>query len=74
MRECRERNAAPAVDVTAFFESRTGSLQYVAADPRTGCGAIIDPVLGFDPKSGSVGTTSADAILAHIAERGYTID
>lgn len=74
MRECRERKAAPAVDVTAFFESRTGSLQYVAADPRAGHCAIIDPVLDFDPKSGSVNTTSADAILAHIAERCYTID
>lgn len=74
MRESREGKTAPAVDVAAFFESRTGSLQYVATDPRTARCAIIDPVLDFDPKSGSVATTSADAILAHVAERGCTVD
>ena len=39
-------------DVKGFYESRTGSIQYVVSDPMTGRSAIIDPVLDFDEKSG----------------------
>ena len=39
-------------DVVGFYDERTSSIQYVAACPRTGCCAVIDPVLDFDPKSG----------------------
>lgn len=56
-------------DVAAFFDPRTSSVQYVVSDPQTRLCAIVDPVLDFDEKSGSVGTGSADAILAFIAER-----
>jgi len=61
-------------DVTAFFDKRTCSLQYVVADPATGACAIIDPVLDFDEKSGATATRSADAILAFIRERGLTLE
>jgi hypothetical protein len=37
-------------DVKAFYESRTGSIQYVVPDPITRRSAIIDPVLDFDEK------------------------
>ncbi|SFB33760.1 Glyoxylase, beta-lactamase superfamily II [Rhizobium sp. NFR07] len=53
--------------VKGFYEERSGSIQYVVADPATKCCAIIDPVLDYDEKSGSVATKSADAILAYIA-------
>lgn len=53
--------------VKGFYEERSGSIQYVVADPATKCCAIIDPVLDYDEKSGSVATRSADAILAYIA-------
>lgn len=56
-------------DVAAFFEERTCSAQYVVSDPATGDCAIIDPVLDYDEKSGSVATESADAILHYVAER-----
>ncbi len=53
--------------VQAFFDPRTSSLQYVVTDPATRACAIIDPVLDFEEKSGSVATHSVDAILAYIA-------
>jgi glyoxylase-like metal-dependent hydrolase (beta-lactamase superfamily II) len=53
--------------VTGFFEKRTSSVQYVVADPETRACAIIDPVLDFDPNSGATATSSADALLSHIA-------
>jgi hypothetical protein len=40
--------------VKGFYESRTGSIQYVVSDPTTGRSAIIDPVLDFDEKSGVI--------------------
>ena len=60
-------------DVTGFYDSRTGSIQYVVADLASGQCAIIDPVLDYDEKSGSTATRSADAILKHIAEKGLTV-
>lgn len=60
--------------VKGFFDKRTFSVQYVVADPDTRHCAIIDPVLDFDNKSGSVATTSADDILCHVSREGYTLD
>lgn len=60
--------------VKGFYEPRTGSVQYVVSDPVTGAAAIIDPVLDFDEKSGSVATRSADEILAYVGERGLRVE
>lgn len=60
--------------VKGFFDKRTFSVQYVVADPDTRHCAIIDPVLDFDNKSGSVATSSADDILCHVRQQGYTLD
>jgi glyoxylase-like metal-dependent hydrolase (beta-lactamase superfamily II) len=62
---------SPLVD--GFYDERTGSIQYVVADPQSGQCAIIDPVLDYDEKSGSTATASADALLAHAAARGWTV-
>lgn len=67
-----ERPSRP--DVKGFFEKRTCSIQYVVSDPVTKRAAIIDPVLDFDPKSGATATSSADELLAYIAEEGLTLD
>jgi len=61
-------------NVTAFFDKRTSSVQYVAADPATKKCAIIDPVLDFDPKSGATATESADEILQFIGEHSLTVE
>lgn len=60
-------------EVAAFYDPKTGSIQYIVSDPTTSKCAIIDPVLDFDEKSGSTDTTNADAILAHIASRKLTV-
>jgi glyoxylase-like metal-dependent hydrolase (beta-lactamase superfamily II) len=61
-------------EVTAFFDPRTHSVQYVVADPATRRCAIIDPVHDFDEKSGQTATTNADRILGLIAERGLAVE
>jgi len=60
--------------VKGFFDPHTSSIQYVVSDPATKKCAIIDPVFDFDEKSGSTGTMSADAILAHIEAEGLTVE
>jgi glyoxylase-like metal-dependent hydrolase (beta-lactamase superfamily II) len=50
--------------VAAFYDKRTGSLQYVVADP----------VLDFEPKSGATATQSADALLRYVQSEGYVLD
>ena len=58
---------------TAYDEA-TGSVQYVVADPITRRCAIIDPVLDFDPASGSTRTMSADRLLRHTEAQGLTLE
>lgn len=67
------RYRARRPQVTGFHDARTCSIQYVAADPETGQCAIIDPVLDFDEKSGSVATENADAIRAFVAGQRLTV-
>lgn len=59
--------------VQGFFDKRTFSVQYVVADSETRRCAIIDPVLDYDPLSGSTATRSADEILGHIEREGYRV-
>jgi glyoxylase-like metal-dependent hydrolase (beta-lactamase superfamily II) len=61
-------------DVTGFYEATTGSVQYVVADPLTRRCAVIDPVLEFDPRSGSTRTTSADRLLRYIDSNGLILE
>jgi glyoxylase-like metal-dependent hydrolase (beta-lactamase superfamily II) len=56
--------------VKPFYDAPTGSWQYVFHDPETRQGAIVDPVLDFDPLAGATATRRAGEILAYIeAER-----
>lgn len=59
--------------VKGFWDEPTGSWQYVFHDPQTMKGAIVDPVLDFDPLAASTTTGNADAILAYVAEAGIEI-
>ena len=69
-----ERQLSPHVDVkpdvAGFYDAPTGSIQYVVTDPNTRKCAVIDPVLDFDPRSGSTRTTSADDLLTYIEVQG----
>jgi glyoxylase-like metal-dependent hydrolase (beta-lactamase superfamily II) len=59
--------------VEAFFDSATFTVSYVVHDPETLTAAIIDPVLDFSTRNARTGTTSADALLAHVAARGLKL-
>jgi len=61
-------------DVMGFYDAPTGSIQYIVTDPSTRKCAIIDPVLDFDPRSGSTQTTSADQLLRYIEAHGLTLE
>jgi glyoxylase-like metal-dependent hydrolase (beta-lactamase superfamily II) len=61
-------------DVMGFYDALTGSIQYIVADPSTRKCAIIDPVLDFDPKSGSTRTTSVDRLLRYIEAHDLTLE
>lgn len=60
--------------VNAFFERRTCSVQYIASDPVTRHCALIDPVLDYDEKSGSVATVSADALLDFVRKHDLIVE
>jgi uncharacterized protein (TIGR01244 family) len=68
----RWRGENPRVD--AVYDPRTYSVQYIVSDPVTKKCAIIDPVLDFDEKSGSIATTNADALLDRVASKGLTVE
>ena len=53
--------------VQPFHHHASGTWTYIVDAGDGGGAAIIDPVLDFDPKSGRTGTTSAQALLEHVA-------
>ena len=57
-----------------FFDPRTGTISYVVWDTATRHAAVIDPVLGFDVKSGHTDTGAADELLACVAREGLHVD
>lgn len=60
-------------DVQAFFDRATSTASYLVSDPATKAAAIIDPVLDFEPKAARLSTSSADMILAAVANRGLDL-
>ncbi|EXJ73571.1 uncharacterized protein A1O5_03332 [Cladophialophora psammophila CBS 110553] len=69
-----EAPVAPEPIVHDVFETKTGTWQYVVADPSTLTAVIIDPVLDYDPATQVVTTQSADALISLVKEKGYTVD
>lgn len=61
-------------NVAAFYESATGSWQYVAWCPETMKAMIVDPVLDFDPAAGATWTSSADELLAYVAAEALDVE
>lgn len=59
--------------VQSFFDDPTGTVTYVVVDNASRCAAIVDPVLGFDPRSGCTSTAQADKVLAHVRAHGLTV-
>ncbi|CCF39232.1 metallo-beta-lactamase superfamily protein [Colletotrichum higginsianum] len=64
---------APQPIIHDIFESKTGTWQYVVADPVTKAAVIIDPVLDYDRTTQVISTSSADGLLSLIKTNGYTV-
>jgi len=65
------QQAKPAI--RAFFDEPTHTVSYLVWDPVSRDGAVIDPVLDFDYRSGKGSTASADILLAAAAKMGVTM-
>ncbi|MDR9394663.1 MAG: MBL fold metallo-hydrolase [Roseovarius sp.] len=59
--------------VKSFWDEPTGSWQYVFHDPATMKGAIVDPVLNYDPQAGATRPHSAQEILDYVRDAGIEI-
>jgi glyoxylase-like metal-dependent hydrolase (beta-lactamase superfamily II) len=60
--------------VKSFWDEPTGSWQYVFHDPDTMKGAVVDPVLDFDPLAGATATKNAEQILRYVRETGIDLE
>ena len=66
-------SATAKPEIRAFFDEPTNTVSYLVWDPATMEGAVIDPVLDFDHRSGEATVASADAILAEAKKLGVKI-
>ncbi len=60
--------------VESFFDPATFTYTHVVYDTEGGHGAIIDPVLDFDARSGRTSHHSADTVIAFVKAKRLTID
>ncbi len=61
-------------DVWGLYDPPTGSAQYVVACPTTRRAALVDVVLGFDPKSFTTDEDAIDQVVALVKREGLTVD
>lgn len=59
--------------VEPFFDRDTFTLTYVVADLASRDAVVIDPVLDYDPASGSTSTTAVDAVSTYVRQRGLRV-
>lgn len=60
--------------VGSFFHADTNTFTYVVSEADGGAAVVIDPVLDYDTASARTSTTSADAVLTHVRQRGLRIE
>jgi glyoxylase-like metal-dependent hydrolase (beta-lactamase superfamily II) len=60
--------------IESFYDQATGTVTHVVYDRPDGHAAIIDPVLGYDPKAGRIATTAADQVVAFIRAKALTVE
>ena len=63
-----------ALAVRAFFDEPTNTVSYLVYDRATRRGAVIDPVLDFDHRSGKASTRSADEVLKATEKEEVTVE
>ncbi len=59
--------------IQAFFDEPTNTVSYLVWDAATMEGAVIDPVLDYDFRTGKASIASADAILAAADKLGVKV-
>ena len=64
---------AHKASIRPFFDEATNTVSYLVFDPATRQGAVIDPVLDWDHRSGEADTRSADALIEAAKREGITI-
>jgi glyoxylase-like metal-dependent hydrolase (beta-lactamase superfamily II) len=67
------KRVTPKPEIRAFFDEPTNTVSYLIWAPATKNGAVIDPVLDYDHRSGKANVKSADAILAAAQDAGVTV-
>lgn len=65
--------SASAMHIEPFFDAATGTVSYVLADKASGQAAVIDPVLDFEPKSGTLSSRSADQLIEYVRGQGWQL-
>jgi len=60
--------------VEGFFDPATSTVSYLVLDLATRHCVLVDSVLDYDPKSGHTATTSADKLIARVAELNAKVD
>jgi glyoxylase-like metal-dependent hydrolase (beta-lactamase superfamily II) len=60
-------------EIRAFFDEPTNTVSYLVWDSASMEGAVIDPVLDFDHRSGAASVAFAKTILAAAQKAGVTI-
>ena len=61
-------------EIRAFFDEPTNTVSYLVWNPGEKRGIVIDPVLDFDPASGTVDDGSVDELLKTAADEGIAIE
>lgn len=62
-----------SMHIEPFFDPVTGTVSYVLADTDAGQAAVIDPVLDFEPKSGTLISASSDRIIEYVRRQGWQV-
>ncbi|MFO0154655.1 MAG: MBL fold metallo-hydrolase [Alphaproteobacteria bacterium] len=62
-----------SASIRPFFDEATNTVSYLIFDPATRQGAVIDPVLDWDHRSGEADTRSADQLIEAARQEGITI-
>ena len=65
---------AASPNIRAFFDEPTNTVSYLVWNPEEARGVVIDPVLDFDPASGTVDDGSVEEILKAAEEVGIAIE
>ncbi|KAI0645529.1 Metallo-hydrolase/oxidoreductase [Trametes meyenii] len=71
------RHVSPDPDTTptvyTFFEKATSTWQYIIVDSITSEAVIVDPVLDYDPNSGTISTDTADGLVSFVEQNGLRV-